>query len=67
MQLALPSRDYYLKSSSEGDMEAYHKYMTNVAVLLGANKTTASDELKLVVDFEKKLANVSSTRKILFG
>lgn len=61
MQLALPSRDYYLKSSSEGDMEAYHKYMTNVAVLLGANKTTASDELKLVVDFEKKLANVSST------
>lgn len=61
MQLGLPSRDYYLKSSSEGDMEAYHKYMTNVAVLLGANKTTASDELKLVVDFEKKLANVRLT------
>lgn len=59
MQLALPSRDYYLKASSEGDMEAYHKYMTNVAVLLGANKTTASEELKLVVELERKLANVS--------
>lgn len=59
MQLALPSRDYYLKSSSEGDLEAYHKYMTNVAVLLGANKTTADEELRLVVEFEKKLANVS--------
>lgn len=59
MQLALPSRDYYLKASSEGDMEAYHKYMTNVAVLLGANKTTANEELKQVVELERKLANVS--------
>lgn len=58
-QLALPSRDYYLKSSSEGDMLAYHKYMTNVAVLLGANKSTAAEELRHVVDFERKLANVS--------
>lgn len=59
MQLALPSRDYYLKSSSEGDMEAYHRYMTNVAVLLGADKTTASEDLRKVVEFERKLANVS--------
>ncbi|XP_019868485.2 neprilysin-1-like [Aethina tumida] len=59
MQLALPSRDYYLKKSSEGDMNAYHKYMTNIAVLLGANKTTAGDELKQLVEFERKLANAS--------
>ncbi|XP_071050540.1 neprilysin-1-like [Onthophagus taurus] len=58
-QLALPSRDYYLKASSEGDMLAYHKYMTNIAVLLGANKTTAGEELRHVVEFEKKLANAS--------
>ncbi|KAK9717796.1 Peptidase family M13 [Popillia japonica] len=58
-QLALPSRDYYLKSSSEGDMQAYHKYMTHVAVLLGANKTTAAEELRQVVEFERKLANAS--------
>lgn len=58
MSLALPSRDYYLKQSSEGDRQAYHKYMTNIAVLLGANKKTASDELKNVIEFERKLANV---------
>lgn len=59
MQLALPSRDYYLKASSEGEMEAYHKYMTSIAVLLGANKTIASEELRHVVELEKNLANVS--------
>lgn len=59
MQLALPSRDYYLKASSEGDMAAYHTYMTNIAVLLGANKSTAGEELQKVVDFEKRLANVT--------
>ncbi|ENN73974.1 hypothetical protein YQE_09430, partial [Dendroctonus ponderosae] len=59
MALGLPSRDYYLKQSSEGDRQAYHKYMTNIAVLLGANKTTASDELKKVIEFERKLANAS--------
>lgn len=56
--LALPSRDYYLKSSSEGDLKAYHRYMTQTAILLGANKETASRELEDVVKFEMKLANV---------
>nr|CAD7585920.1 unnamed protein product [Timema genevievae] len=59
MQLALPSRDYYLKASSEGDLKAYHKYMTEVALLLGANASTAADELKKVIQFEKDLANAS--------
>ncbi|XP_071446832.1 neprilysin-1-like [Hetaerina americana] len=58
MQLALPSRDYYLKPSSA--LKAYHKYMTEVAVLLGANRTTASEELAKVIDFEKRLANAST-------
>ncbi|XP_059609533.1 neprilysin-1 [Phlebotomus argentipes] len=57
--LALPSRDYYLKESSEGDLRAYHRYMTQVAVLLGANPDTASKELQDVVKFEMKLANAS--------
>ncbi|XP_057662985.1 neprilysin-1-like [Diorhabda carinulata] len=57
--LALPSRDYYLKSSSKGDLLAYHKYMTNIAILLGADRTTAAEELQKVIDFEKQLANAS--------
>lgn len=59
MTFALPSRDYYLKENSINDLVAYHKYMTNVAILLGANVTTAGDELMKVLEFEKLLANVS--------
>lgn len=56
--LALPSRDYYLKKSSKNDLVAYHKYMTQTAILLGADPETASNELDSVLSFEIKLANV---------
>lgn len=59
MTFALPSRDYYLKENSINDLVAYHKYMTNIAILLGANVTTAGDELMKALEFEKQLANVS--------
>ncbi|EZA54238.1 Membrane metallo-endopeptidase-like protein [Ooceraea biroi] len=59
MQLALPSRDYYLKKSSEAELKAYHNYMTNVAVLLGANPHSAAEEFDRVIILEKQLANVS--------
>lgn len=58
MQLALPSRDYYLKSSSETELRAYHRYMTDVSVLLGADPLTAAQEFENVIIFEKQLANV---------
>ncbi|XP_053687321.1 neprilysin-1-like [Sabethes cyaneus] len=57
--LALPSRDYYLKASSEGDIKAYHRYMTQIAVLLGGDAVKASRELLDVVNFEVRLANAS--------
>lgn len=57
--MALPSRDYYLKASSEGDLKAYHRYMTQTAILLGASAESAARDLEHVVMFEKKLANVS--------
>ncbi|XP_046678891.1 neprilysin-1-like isoform X2 [Homalodisca vitripennis] len=60
MTLALPSRDYYLKQSSEADyLGAYHRYMTEVAILLGADSDTAGAELLQVIQFEKRLANAS--------
>ncbi|KAL0112027.1 hypothetical protein PUN28_013327 [Cardiocondyla obscurior] len=58
MQLALPSREYYLKVS-EVQLKAYHDYMTNVAILLGADPNSASEELDRVIVLEKELANVS--------
>ncbi|XP_015119420.1 neprilysin-1 [Diachasma alloeum] len=59
MQLALPSRDYYLNSSSERELRAYHNYMTNVSVLLGAEPKRARTEFEYVIALEKELANAS--------
>lgn len=60
MQLGLPSRDYFLKDSSAEALEAYHRYMTEIAILLGANKSTAPFELLKIIDFEIQIANVSN-------
>lgn len=59
MQLALPSRDYYLKNNSQAEIEAYYRYMTNVAVLLGARARNAAEELQSVIRLEIQLANAS--------
>lgn len=58
MQLALPSRDYYLKKNSEAELKAYHNYMTNVAILLGADPVLTAEEFNRVIVLEKQLANV---------
>lgn len=47
-----------MKKSSEAQLKAYHRYMTNVAVLLGANPQTAAEEFNRVINLEKQLANV---------
>lgn len=65
MQLALPSRDYYQKEHSEAELEAYHRYMTNIAILLGADSKTAFEEFKKVIALEKDLANVCNEKFIL--
>lgn len=60
MQLGLPSRDYFLHQESERDLEAYHTYMTDVAVLLGAERETAVKDAWELIEFEQSLANVST-------
>ncbi len=57
MQLGLPSRDYFLNVSKE--IEAYHKYMVDVAVLFGADPEFAIKDLNDVLVLETILANVS--------
>lgn len=39
-------------------MEAYYKYMTDMAVILGADRKRAAKELKESLEFEIKLAKV---------
>lgn len=58
LSLALPSREYYLKPSSKADLAAYHKYMTQIAIIIGAQPDLAEEEMQEVLDFEILLANV---------
>lgn len=41
-------------------IEAYIAYMTDVGVLLGGERNSTHDQMAKVVEFETKLANVSS-------
>ena len=59
LQLGLPSRDYFLDERSNQELMAYHQYMTEVSHLLGANESHAYEELWKVIEFEKRLANIS--------
>lgn len=65
LALALPSRDYYLKSSSEAELRAYHRYMTEIAIMLGANSEKAQIEMNDVINFEIALANVSHSENLI--
>ena len=57
--LGLPSRDYYLHAESQRDLQVYFEYMTDVAMIMGANKSEAEKQLHDVIELEIQLANVS--------
>ena len=46
------------------DIQAYYKYMVDMAVMLGAPKERAESELKDSLLFEIQLANVSARRSV---
>lgn len=53
------SREYLIKGLDDKLVDAYYKYMVDIAVLYGANKERAAKELKDSLEFEIGLANVS--------
>ncbi|XP_011257048.1 neprilysin-2 isoform X1 [Camponotus floridanus] len=53
------SREYLSKGFDEKIVQAYYKYMVDIAVILGANPDRAQKELKESLEFEIKLANIS--------
>lgn len=53
------SREYLSKGFDDKIVQAYYSYMVDIAVILGANKTEATTELKESLEFEMQLANVS--------
>lgn len=58
------SREYLSKGFDEKIVQAYYKYMVDIAVILGADPDRAGKELKESLEFEIKLANVSHLPRI---
>ncbi|XP_075540860.1 M13 family metallopeptidase neprilysin 3 isoform X2 [Dermacentor variabilis] len=58
--LILPSRDYYLnKTKDDKVLNAYLTYMTSIGVLLGGKESDVKAQMQDVIDFEKRLANIT--------
>ena len=53
------SRDYYLKGRNDTKLMAYEKMQSEIAIAFGADRATAEEDAKNMVDFEIELANVS--------
>ncbi|GIY32420.1 neprilysin-1 [Caerostris extrusa] len=60
MTFGLPSREYFLKESSDRERKAYLKLMVEVAILFGAEREMAEMDMTDVLDFEIRLANAST-------
>lgn len=54
------SRKTILKGIKDKLVQAYFNFMVDIAVAFGADKTRALKELKDTLEFEIKLANVST-------
>lgn len=57
----MPTPDYYNNKTEihRKVLDSYIEYMTKVSVLLGANETDARRQMTAIIDFEKKIANIS--------
>jgi len=55
----MPDRSYLLRGLNDSAVAGYYKLMIESAVILGANRTTAEEEMLQTLKFETTLANVS--------
>merc|ERR1711899_164378 len=58
------AQTYLVKGLEDRTMAAYYKYMVNVAVLLGAERSVAEREMKESIEFEIELAHASTPREM---
>ncbi|XP_066583083.1 neprilysin-4-like isoform X2 [Prorops nasuta] len=59
--LGLPTRDYFLQSSNLIYLEAYKHYLIKIATLLGAPMENATVQAEEIIDFETRLATITSS------
>lgn len=57
-EFGMPSREYYLQSRYRPLLEAYITLARDIAIVFGANISTAEAEIRDAVDFEIAIANV---------
>ncbi|CAG9770030.1 unnamed protein product [Ceutorhynchus assimilis] len=60
--LALPTRDNYLNKTADHlkVLKAYLTYMTKIGVLLGGEENSTRMQMQAVIDFETRLANITT-------
>ena len=59
--------DYLTQGFKDSFVDAYYRYMVDIAVILGADKARAEKELKESLEFEMKLAKVRFPSSLQFN
>lgn len=59
--LGLPTREYFLKDNNKAYLEAYKEFMITIINLLGAEYEEATRASNEIIEFEIKLANITSS------
>jgi len=57
------SREYLIKGFEDKDVQAYYRYMVDIAVFLGAEQQVAEYQMKKALELELKLAEISLPRE----
>jgi len=57
------SREFLVRGVEDKNVQAYFTFMKDVAILLGADKDEAEDQMKKVLEFEIQVANISLPRE----
>ena len=64
------AREYYVPRGQEEDSEeehplisAYHAFMVETVVLLGGQREAAAEQMRNVIEFERRLARISKPRE----
>lgn len=57
------SREFLIKGLEENIVKAYYEYMVDIAVIYGGDRKRAEQELRESLEFEMRLANVSSLHR----
>lgn len=52
-------REYLINGMDDDTVKAYYKFMVENAIVFGANRTKAENEMKEALELEFKLANAS--------